>query len=123
MVCELKLNVISLCQIPLTITKGVHQGNVLSPLVFNIFINDLDFILDTEAPVLYGSRISHLLYADDLLLFSTSAAELQLNMSKVNDFCNRWSLSINPDKPKIMIFTKMAKSRKIVIDLPLTILI
>ena len=113
MVCELKLNVISLCQIPLTITKGVHQGNVLSPLVFNNFINDLgNFILDTEAPVLYGSRISHLLYADDLLLFSTSTAELQLNISKVNDFCNRWSLSINPDKPKIMIFTKNGQVKK-----------
>ena len=95
------------------ITKGVHQGNVLSPLVFNIFINDLgDFILDTEAPVLYGSRISHLLYADDLLFFSTSAAELQQNISKVIDFCNRWSLSINPDKSKIMIFTKNGQVKK-----------
>ena len=72
------------------ITKGVHQGNVFSPLLFNIFINDLgDFILVTEAP---------LLYADDLLLLSTSAAELQQNISKVNDFCNRMGLSINPDK-------------------------
>ena len=95
------------------ITKGVHQGNVLSPLLFNIFINDLgDFILDTEAPVLYDSRISHLLYADDLLLLSTSAAELQQNISKVNDFCNRWSLSINPDKSKIMIFTKNGQVKK-----------
>ena len=54
----------------------------------------------------YGSRISHLLYADGLLLLSTSITQLQQNISKVNDFCNRWSLSVNPDKSKIMIFTR-----------------
>ena len=73
--------------------------------------------------MLYDSIISHLLYADDLLPLSTSPAKLQQNISKVNDFCNRWSLSINPDKSKIIIFTKMAKSRKFVIGLPLARLI
>ena len=47
-------------------STDVNIGNVLNPLLFNIFINDLgDFILDTEAPVLYDSRIIRLLYADD----------------------------------------------------------
>ena len=100
------------------ITKRVHQGNVLSPLLFNIFINDLgDNLIDTEAPVLYDSKINHLLYADYLLLLSKSATELQQNIGKVNEFCDRWGLSVNPDKTKTMIFKKIAKSRKIAINL------
>ena len=63
--------------------------------------------------MLYDSKISHFLYADDLLLFSTSAAELQQNISKVNDFCNTWSLSINPDKSKIMIRLKWPSQERL----------
>lgn len=98
---------------PIEITKGVHQGNVLSPLLFNIFINDLgDDMVDTDAPMLHDSKISHLMYADDLLLLSTSETVLQHNISKVNEFCNRWGLSINVDKSKIMIFSKNGQVSK-----------
>ena len=39
--------------------------------------------------MLYDSRITHMLYADNLLLLSTSSAELKQNIIKVNDFCCR----------------------------------
>ena len=54
------------------IKQGVHQGNILSPLLFNIFINDIGNTLSTDdTPILHDSKINHLLYADDLVLFST----------------------------------------------------
>ena len=52
------------------ITQGVHQDSVLSPLLFNMFINDIgNDLLENNFPILYSSRISHLLYADDLLSY------------------------------------------------------
>ena len=95
----------------IAITKGVHQGNVLSPLLFNVFINDIgDSFSETDVPSLHSFNISHLLYADDLLLLSTTAEGLQSNINKVQEFCKQWGLSINIDKTKIMIFSKNGKA-------------
>ena len=54
---------------------------MLSPLLFNIFINDIgDEMCVTDVPILHDTRISHLLYADDLVLLSTSETGLQRNI-------------------------------------------
>ena len=52
---------------PILIKQSVHQGNDLSPLLFNI--NDIgnELCVD-DAPILHDSNISHLLYAVDLVL-------------------------------------------------------
>ena len=72
----------------ISIKQGVHQGSVLSPLLFNIFINDIgDDLFTDDAPILHDSRVSHLLYADDLVLLSTSEIGLQRNIDRVNTFC------------------------------------
>ena len=95
------------------IKQGVHQGSVLSPLLFNIFINDIGkTLLADDAPILYHSKVNHLLYADDLVLMSTTEEGLQRNIDKLQDFCTKWGLTINTNKSKVMTFSKTGRMVK-----------
>jgi hypothetical protein len=95
------------------ILKGVKQGDTLSPLLFNIFINDLIKELNNEnscPPTLDGQTIGSLLYADDLILLSTSQVGLQNSLNKLSDYCKKWKLEVNRSKSQTMHFTKTGKS-------------
>ena len=91
---------------PILTTIGVKQGCGLSPLLFNLFINKLPDIFDKSCdPVKLGSlEINSLLWADDLVLLSSTAAGLQKSMDKTFSFYQDLGLDINIKKTKIMIF-------------------
>ena len=67
---------------------GVRQGDNLSPALFIIFINDLPKYLDgTNDPVDLGDlTINCLMYADDVVILSTSKTELQEKLNKLENF-------------------------------------
>jgi hypothetical protein len=59
---------------------GLKQGCPLSPILFNIYISDLDKYLtdnNRSSPTLHDTVISHFLYADDLVIVATSKEGLQ----------------------------------------------
>ena len=95
-------------------TCGIRQGDILSPQLFNIFINDFPGILDesSEAPLLTDTVVHSLIYADDLILLSKSEQGLQSSMKKLEEFCNEWHLSVNTQKSKVMVFNKQGKLLK-----------
>ena len=89
---------------------GVRQGDNLSPTLFNIYINDLALYINKQKqtdPVTVGSKpINCLMYADDVVLISTSKAGLQNCINCVKSFASDWKLQVNMDKTKVIIFNK-----------------
>ena len=86
--------------------NGLKQGDVMSPMLFNLFVNDLPNILgnDINTPTLNSRKINCLMYADDLVIFSKSAHGLQKSLDRLSSYCDTWKLNINLDKTKVMLF-------------------
>ena len=82
------------------IGKGTEQGHPLSLDLFKIYINDLSSLLKSvsDYPVLADVLISHLLWADDLVLLALSPKALQININILFDFCNSMGLEVNIKK-------------------------
>ena len=59
--------------------KGVQQGNPLSSLLFNLYINDVfETIVNQSSVTLDGNHhLYGLIYANDLIILATSMEDLQ----------------------------------------------
>ena len=91
---------------------GVLQGCQLSPLLFNIFINDLiDFlhISDCDSPKIQGHSIHALLFADDLVMISNSVKGLQRLLDRLEKWCDHWCMEVNIEKSKAIVYKKNTK--------------
>ena len=94
------------------VTNCVRQGGVLSPQLFNVYIDGLCDILNksTIGGSLDGKRINHLLYTDDLCIVSLSSAGLQQLLSICDQYCASQSLTFNVRTSVCMFFeSKMNK--------------
>ena len=96
---------------PISSNLGLRQGFPLSPMLFNRYIEDVkDIFEDSCYPItLQEEKISHFLYADDLVLISSSAKELQTSLDKLSHYAARKHLTIDIKKTKTMIFNPTGK--------------
>ena len=88
---------------------GVRQGECLSPFLFIMHLNGLEeeFRLKGNDGIDIGMlKILLLLYADDIILFAQSSEELQNSLDTLFAYCQRYKLSVNTSKTKVMFFIK-----------------
>jgi len=87
--------------------QGLRQGETLSPIMFSLYLNDLENYLSV-----YGAsclqindndlnvylKLFVLLYADDTLVFASEETLVQ-SLNLFSNYCNQWKL--NYDKTKV----------------------
>ena len=89
------------------VSCGVKQGCLLSPALFNIFINDLLMQLsESNLGIQCGSyaKVSVLAYADDIVLLAPNPSSLQSLIDKLNVWCMKNRIAINTSKTKVIHF-------------------
>ena len=88
------------------IGKGVGQGCILSPYLFNLYAEYITRNAGLEeAPAgikIAGINISNLRYADDTTLMAESEEELKSLLMKVKEETEKVDLKFNNKKTKIM---------------------
>ena len=88
------------------IGKGVHQGCILSPCLFNLYA---EYIMrsagleEAQAGIkIAGRNINNLRYADDTTLMAESEEELKSLLMKMKEESEKVGLKLNIQKTKIM---------------------
>ena len=91
------------------LNEGLPQGSCISPLLFLIFINDIDTDLHPDTLVS--------LFADDTAIWCQAEGEddhnkvkerMQQEMEKILQWANKWKMKINEGKTKTLLISTKA---------------
>lgn len=96
---------------------GLRQGCPLSPLLFAIYINDMVTLIKKEggSVKLGESKISLLMFADDVVLIADSKEGLQRSLDLVWGYSKKWRFKFNMGggKSEVMIIGRRLEKVRI----------
>ena len=93
---------------------SVPEGAILSPLLINIYMNDLEFGSDCDVFKYAADDTTIILTYPVTFTSLDSFSLIHLKMKCVEDWCNRNYLSLNKSKTQIMHIIK--KNRKCILN-------
>ena len=93
------------------IRRGMRQGCVLSPMLFNLYTETIfRHITNMKGVTVGGRNISNLCYADDTVLLAGNEADLQKLLTIVREKSMEYGLNMNVKKTKVMVISKKKRS-------------
>jgi hypothetical protein len=98
------------------LSAGVRQGGVLSPVFFAIYVNDLLVQLRKSKLGCYikGFFIGIVMYADDIILLSTSVSEMQQMISLCFNLLKDIDMDINVKKSMCLRIGRRYSNKEII---------
>jgi len=103
---------------PLNIQRGVRQGCVLSPALFNLYTDTIFRKIEHLPGLKIGGRnINNLRYADDTVLLAEDENTLQEIVDVVKKESEKFGLLMNTKKTKTMVFSKKQETPQISIKI------
>ena len=88
------------------IELGLRQGCILSPLLFNLFINDLiEAVNNLGRGIRCGNKkISILMFADDIVILAENKKDLEYMLDAVYNYSLQWRIKFNHEKCNVVVF-------------------
>lgn len=83
-------------------TRGVTQGDILSPMIFNMVVDCIIKAWKREHPAV-AAVVDTIFYADDGELFGEDPVALQEATDSFTDYCNQGGLRMNAAKMKALV--------------------
>ncbi|KAG7299764.1 hypothetical protein JYU34_016774 [Plutella xylostella] len=89
---------------PIQLQRGVRQGDVISPKLFTCALEDVFKLVEWKRLGINvnGEYISHLRFADDIVIMAETLEELGEMLTDLNDASKQVGLKMNMDKTKVM---------------------
>src|SRR6185295_13281104 len=75
--------------------RGTPQGAVLSPLLANLYLDELDHLMAAR-----GYAITR--YADDFVILTNTESEAREALRLLQEWTARWGLTLHPEKTRLI---------------------
>jgi len=99
------------------ITEGLLQGETLSPLLFSLYISDIEDVLKefgvSGIDISVRLTLHILMFADDMVLLAQSPKALQMKIKRLERYFDNLGLKVNLSKTQVVIFNRGGRLKNV----------